>query len=116
MLIVGNAHLRELPLCNSIEIGEVLVMNTWHDTGKETEPDSRNRVNLGNAIKTPEGVRYRVKQNDLGQILLDPVKLVPAYEAWFHESGERVAAFNRSVAEAESEQLVTVDLGLDEDE
>jgi len=91
-------------------------MTTWHDTGKETEPDSRNRVQLGTSIKTPAGVRYRVKKNDQGQILLDPVKLVPAYEAWFHENQERVASFNLAVAEAEAGQSVGLDLGPEEDE
>lgn len=91
-------------------------MNTWHDTGKVIEPDDRNRVHLGSAIKTPKGVSYKVKQNDFGQILLDPVKLVPAYEAWFHDNPERLALFQQSVAQAESGQLVSIDLGADEDE
>jgi hypothetical protein len=90
-------------------------MTTWHDTGKETEPDNRNRVQLGSAIKTPTGIRYRVKKNDLGQILLDPVKLVPAYEAWFYDSPDRVNAFNLSVSQADAGQLVSIDLGPDED-
>ena len=91
-------------------------MTTWHDTGKETEPDSRNRVQLGSGIKTPTGVRYKVKKNDLGQILLDPVKLVPAHEAWFHENQDRVASFNLSVAQAEAGQLASLDLGQEEDD
>jgi hypothetical protein len=91
-------------------------MTNWHDTGKETEPDNRNRVNLGAAVKTPPGVRYKVKQNDQGQILLDPVKSVPAYEAWFHTDPKRVESFTLSVAQAEAGQLVSIDLGPDEDE
>jgi ribosome assembly protein YihI (activator of Der GTPase) len=91
-------------------------MTTWHDTGKETEPDKRNRVQLGSGIKTPAGVRYKVKKNDKGQILLDPVKLVPAYEAWFFNSPERLNDFKLSVTQAEAGQLVTIDLGPDEDE
>lgn len=85
-------------------------MNTWHDTGKETKPDSRNRVQLGSAIKTPAGVRYKVKKNDQGQILLDPVKLVPAQEAWFHENQDRTSSFNLSVAQAEAGKLKSLDL------
>lgn len=115
--------MRELPHCGNcpvciimdIHIG-VLVMSDWQDTGKETEPDNRNRVHLGTAIKTPDGVRYKVKHNDQGQILLDPVKLVPAYEAWFHNNPDRVALFKLSVAQAEAGQLVNIDLGPDEDE
>ncbi|MBU6455843.1 MAG: hypothetical protein KGS72_28995 [Cyanobacteria bacterium REEB67] len=91
-------------------------MSIFYDTGKETEPDDRNRVSLGAAVKTPEGVRYKVKQNDQGQILLDPVKLVPAYEAWFHANPERVAEFKLAVAQAEAGQLVSIDLGPDQDE
>jgi hypothetical protein len=91
-------------------------MNNWTDTGKVTEPDNRNRVSLGSAIKTPPGVHYKVKQNDQGQILLDPVQLVPAYEAWFHNNPERVASFKQSVAQAETGQLVSIDLGPDKDE
>jgi hypothetical protein len=90
-------------------------VTTWKDTGKESEPDNRNRVHLGTGIKTPPGVRYKVLKNDQGQILLDPVKLVPAYEAWFHEKPERVASFKKAVAEAEAGQLVSIDLGIDED-
>lgn len=85
-------------------------MTTWHDTGQEAEPDSRNRVELGSAIKTPAGVRYKVKKNDLGQILLDAVKLVAASEAWFHKNDERVASFNLSVAQVEAGKLMSVDL------
>ena len=77
-------------------------MTHWQDTGKETEPDNRHRVNLGMSVKTPAGVRYKIKQNDLGQILLDPVKSVPAYDAWFHENPKRVALFKLSVAQAEA--------------
>jgi hypothetical protein len=90
--------------------------NNWHDTGEETEPDEKNRVSLGAAVRTLPGVRYKVKQNDLGQILLDPVKLIPASEAWFHNDSKRAALFNLSVSQAEAGQLVSVDLGPGEDE
>lgn len=86
-------------------------MIPWRDTGKETEPDGRHRVSLGSAVKTPPGVSYRVKQNDLGQILLDPVKSVPDYEAWFHENPEREALFQQSIAQAEAGQVVSIDMG-----
>jgi len=89
---------------------------TWEDTGKVTEPDNRHRVNLGSAVDIPKGMHYRVKQNDKGQILLDPVVLVPAYEMWFHKNPKRVAEFKESVAQAEAGQLVSIDLGPDEDE
>lgn len=91
----------------------------WHNTGKETEPDSKHRVSLGTAIQTPAGVRYRVMYNDAGQILLDPVKTVPAHEAWIWENRERIASIKRGVAQAEAGKLVSIDLAAyadDEDE
>ena len=88
----------------------------WKDTGKETEPDNKRRVSLGTAVNTSPGIRYRVMQNELGQILLDPVKSVPAYEAWIYENPERLASIRRGVAQAEAGQLGSIDLGSDEDD
>lgn len=83
---------------------------TWNDTGKETEPDSKHRVSLGPAVHTPPGVRYKVLQNEAGQILLDPVKTVPAYEAWVWENPERIASIQRGIAQAEAGKVATIDL------
>lgn len=88
----------------------------WVYTGKETEPDNKRRVSLGTAVRTQPGVRYKVMQNELGQILLDPVKSVPAYEAWVYENPERIASIKRGIDQAEAGQLVSVDLGTDEDD
>lgn len=85
-------------------------MAKWIDTGKELEPDARNRVSLGAAVVMQDGVRYRVKVNDLGQILLDPVVSVPVSEAWFFNNPKRVAAFKRSVEQAEAGRVVKIDL------
>jgi hypothetical protein len=88
---------------------------SWQFTGKETEPDQKNRVSLGPTIKTPSGIRYKVMQNEHGQILLDPVKSVPAREAWVYENPERIKSIRRGIAQAEAGKLVDIDLG-DEDE
>jgi hypothetical protein len=89
----------------------------WKDTGKETEPDSKRRISLGPAVQTAPGVRYKVMQNELGQILLDPVKSVPAYEAWIYENPDRIASIKRGIAQAEAGQLASMDLGAEgEDE
>lgn len=88
----------------------------WKYTGKETEPDKKRRISLGTGVQTPEGVRYKVMQNELGQILLDPVKTVPAYEAWVYENPDRIASIKRGVAQAEAGKLVSIDLGTIEDD
>jgi hypothetical protein len=83
----------------------------WNFTGKETEPDNKHRVSLGTAIHTPPGVRYKVLANERGQILLDPVKSVPAHEAWIYENPEIIKSLKKSIAQAEAGQLVEIDLG-----
>ena len=88
---------------------------TWTYTGKEAVPDNKRRISLGAGVKTPAGVRYKVMQNELGQILLDPVKTVPAYEAWIYENPDRIASIQRGIAEAEAGKLVSIDLGTIED-
>jgi hypothetical protein len=87
---------------------EVLTIVNWNYTGKETEPDSKHRINLGTAVKTPPGVRYKVMQNELGQILLDPVKSVPAYEAWIYENPDLIDSIRRGIAQTESGNLVSI--------
>ena len=90
----------------------------WQYTGKETEPDSKHRVSLGTVVQTPPGVRYKVMRNELGQILLDPVKSVPAYEAWVWENEKRIASIKRGIAQAEAGKVVRIDLAAygDDDE
>jgi hypothetical protein len=85
-------------------------MTDWKYTGKEAEPDGKHRINLGAAVSTPPGVRYRVMQNERGQILLDPVKSVPADEAWIYENPARIGSIRRGIAQAEAGQLVSIDL------
>ncbi len=87
---------------------------SWQFTGKETQPDNKHRVSLGPTVKTEPGVRYKVMQNDQGQILLDPVKSVPAREAWVYENPARLASIKRGIAQAEAGELVNIDLGTDE--
>lgn len=92
---------------------------TWHDSGKESVPDSKNRIGLGSSIQPPPGVRYKVMYNEAGQILLDPVKTVPAREAWIWENEERIASVRRGIEQAEAGKLKTIDLshyGNDDDE
>ncbi len=76
----------------------------FKDTGKETALDKNRRVSLGTAIAAPPaGTKYKVLTNDLGQILLDPVKCISAYEAWIYENPKRIASIRRGITQAESD-------------
>ncbi len=63
------------------------------------KPDSKKRLSLGQAIDQP-GVAYNIYRNRLGQIVLDPVKAVPAYEAWIFENKEAFESVKRGLSDS----------------
>ena len=63
------------------------------------KPDAKKRLSLGQVVEEP-GVAYNVYCNRLGQIVLDPVKAVPAYEAWLFENKAALASVRRGLAES----------------
>ena len=70
--------------------------------GKEVEPDERKRLALSVAMPIEtEGLRYRVFKNNRGQILLDPVKSVPADEAWIYEDPAIIQSIRKGIHEIE---------------
>jgi hypothetical protein len=50
------------------------------------KPDAKKRLSLGEALR--EATAYNIYRNALGQIILDPVKTVPASEMWLYENAE----------------------------
>jgi hypothetical protein len=65
------------------------------------KPDSKRRVSIGDALKdVGTGISYRIYRNRLGQIVLDPVKTVPAYEAWVFENKPVAASIKRGLKES----------------
>ncbi len=72
------------------------------------KPDAKKRLSLGSA-GTPAGAAFNVYRNRLGQIVLDPVKAVPAYEAWLFENKKALASLKRGLAESAAGR--TVNLG-----
>ncbi len=84
--------------------------------GKEVEPDERKRLALSSAMPTSiKGLRYRVFKNSQGQILLDPVKSVPAYEAWIYENPKILQSILKGIEEVEAGQTYAIDLPEDDD-
>jgi len=63
------------------------------------KPDAKRRLSLGQAIDQP-GVAYNIYRNRLGQIVLDPVKAVPAYEAWIFENKEAFESVKRGLSDS----------------
>ncbi len=63
------------------------------------KPDAKRRLTLGSAM-TQAGVAYNVYRNRLGQVMLDPVKAIPAYESWLFENKPALAAVKRGLADS----------------
>ena len=61
--------------------------------------DAKKRVSLGLAIQEA-GAVYNIYRNRLGQIVLDPVKAIPAYEAWLFKNKSALASVKRGLAES----------------
>ena len=51
----------------------------------EAKVDSKNRVALGKVLGLSVS-SYRIYRNRVGQIILDPMVTVPAYEAWLFKN------------------------------
>ena len=66
---------------------DVVRDHNWKKAIKAVKPDSRNRVTLPGQSAW-EVDSYAVFTNDLGQIMLDPLRTVPASEAWVFENPE----------------------------
>ena len=62
-------------------------------------PDAKKRLTLGKALADPE-VTFDIYVNQLGQIVLDPRKSIPAHEAWIYENPEILESINQGLKEA----------------
>ncbi len=51
----------------------------------EARVDSKNRVALGKVLSLSVS-SYRIYRNRVGQIILDPMVTIPAYEAWLFKN------------------------------
>lgn len=62
------------------------------------QPDAKKRLSLGEAIAG--GTAFNVYKNVLGQIVLDPVKAVPASEMWLYENETALASVKQGLRES----------------
>ena len=62
------------------------------------QPDAKKRLSLGEALSG--ATAYNIYRNSLGQIVLDPVKTVPASETWLYENPQALASVKRGLRES----------------
>lgn len=61
-------------------------------------PDAKKRLSLGEAVGSARA--YNIYRNPLGQIVLDPVKAIPASEAWLYENPPALASVKQGLRES----------------
>jgi hypothetical protein len=57
------------------------------------QPDAKKRLSLGEALGG--ATAFNIYRNPLGQIVLDPVKAVPAGEMWLYENPQALASIKQ---------------------
>jgi hypothetical protein len=62
------------------------------------QPDAKRRVSLGSALSG--ATAYNIYRNPLGQLILDPVKTVPASEMWLYENPQALASVMQGLKES----------------
>jgi len=64
--------------------------------------DVRNMMKVPPLIVFPKsgGVAYNIYRNQLGQIMLDPVKAGPVDETWLYENKPALASVKRGLAQS----------------
>jgi hypothetical protein len=62
------------------------------------QPDAKKRLSLGEAIAG--GTAFNIYRNALGQIVLDPVRAVPASEMWLYENEAALASVKQGLRES----------------
>lgn len=62
------------------------------------QPDAKKRLSLGGALAG--ATAYNVYRNPLGQLILDPVKTIPASEMWLYENPEALASVKQGLRDS----------------
>jgi hypothetical protein len=62
------------------------------------QPDAKKRLSLGEAARG--ATAFNIYRNRLGQLILDPVKTIPASEMWLYENAEALASVKQGLRES----------------
>jgi hypothetical protein len=62
------------------------------------QPDAKKRLSLGEALRGTTA--YNIYRNPIGQIILDPVKTIPASETWLYENPTALASVKQGLRES----------------
>jgi hypothetical protein len=81
-----------MPACEIIKNADFRLISEF------AQPDAKKRLSLGKALGA--ATAYNIYRNALGQLILDPVKAVPASEMWLYENPQALASVKRGLRES----------------
>jgi hypothetical protein len=80
-------------------LASTVIKNTDFELVTEfAQPDAKKRLSLGEALGG--ATAFNIYRNSFGQVILDPVKAVPASETWLYENPEALASVKRGLRES----------------
>ena len=102
----GQPIFSDIPLDISTKSGNpafmsatVVIKNSNFQMVSEfAKPDSKMRLSLSGALEGISAVN--IYRNAIGQIFLDPVKVIPASEAWLFDNPQALASVKRGLKES----------------
>ena len=74
----------------------------FREIKKIVRTDNQGRLMIGQEVKSK---KYRVLINDVGQILLDPIKNIPERELWLWKNHGAFASLERGLKQAASREV-----------
>lgn len=87
---MGVAHLTHIP--TSAKNDDFQLISEF------AQPDAKKRLSLGQALAG--AAAYNIYRNSLGQLILDPVKTIPASEMWLYENSQALASVKLGLRES----------------
>ena len=82
-----------------------IVKDSGFEEVGEVKADSKNRVALGQKLALKARI-YKLYQNSLGQIILDPQIAIPAHEAWLFKNKEAASMVRHGLDDAQNKRFV----------
>jgi hypothetical protein len=81
-----------------MSISTIIKSSDFELVSEFTQPDAKKRLSLGEALRG--ATAYNVYRNPLGQLILDPVKTIPAHEMWLYENPQALASVKQGLRES----------------
>jgi hypothetical protein len=82
-----------------------ILKDTDFEEVAEAKVDAKHRVALGRILEASVS-SYRIYRNSFGQIILDPMATVPAYEAWLFKNTKATKLLTAGLTDARNGRVV----------